>query len=171
MTALHPTVADNIPNGPAAAAILAAGIGCLALGVFALAGDASTAINHFFSFYKPSGALSGVSTMAVIVWLVAWFALARRWNHASVALAKVKSRCLRHADWGLAADLPALHGLDPGQIGRWRPNRGRQSSQVCLPREQGFAGNFASGCPRAAGSLRRRRCRFANPSSTPPDLD
>jgi hypothetical protein len=80
---------ETLPNGPGAAAILAAGIGAAALGVFALAGDAFPAINRLFNFYNPSGALSGVSTVAVIVWLVAWWVLGRRWATATVAMAKV----------------------------------------------------------------------------------
>ena len=80
---------QTLPNGPGAAAILAAGIGSAALGVFALAGDAFPAINRLFNFYKPSGALSGVSTVAVIVWLVAWWILGRRWATETVAMAKV----------------------------------------------------------------------------------
>jgi peptidoglycan biosynthesis protein MviN/MurJ (putative lipid II flippase) len=80
---------ETLPNGPGAAAILAAGIGSAALGVFALAGDAVPAINRFFNFYNPSGALSGVSAAAVIVWLVAWWVLGRRWATATVPMAKV----------------------------------------------------------------------------------
>ena len=115
MTTLHPTAADNIPNGSGAAAILAAGIGCLALGVFALAGDASTTINHFFSFYKPSGALSGVSTTAVIVWLAVWFALARRWNNATVALAKVNLAAFAMLIGGLLLTFPPFMDLIQGK--------------------------------------------------------
>src|SRR5215475_3702080 len=80
---------EAVPNGPGAAAVLAAGIGSAALGVFALAGDAFPPINRLFTFYRPSGALSGVSTVAIIVWLVAWYVLARRWANATVAMATV----------------------------------------------------------------------------------
>lgn len=78
-----------IPNGPAAAAILAAGIGCFAVGLFALAGDAFRAFAHFFTFYKPTGPLSGVTTSAIIVWLLSWFVLSRQWGARSVALGRV----------------------------------------------------------------------------------
>ena len=80
---------ESLPNGPGAAAILAAGIGSAALGIFAVAGDAFPAINKLFTFYTPTGGLSGVSTTAVVVWLVAWFILSRRWATTTVALAKV----------------------------------------------------------------------------------
>ena len=73
-----PRVAD-LPNGPGAAAILAAGIGGAVVGILALAGDASPAIGKLLNFYNPTGALSGVSTVAIVVWLVAWFLSARAW--------------------------------------------------------------------------------------------
>ncbi|MDX8482165.1 hypothetical protein RFN28_27450 [Mesorhizobium sp. VK24D] len=82
-------IPETIPNGPGAAAILAAGIGCAAIGILALAGDASKAINGLLTFYKPSGALSGVTTVAIIVWLVAWFILGRRWGNKAVAMSRV----------------------------------------------------------------------------------
>ncbi|MDG4896574.1 MULTISPECIES: hypothetical protein [unclassified Mesorhizobium] len=82
-------IPETIPNGPGAAAILAAGIGCAAIGILALAGDASKAINGLLNFYKPSGALSGVTTVAIIIWLAAWFILARRWGNKTVAMSRV----------------------------------------------------------------------------------
>jgi hypothetical protein len=78
-----------LPNGPGAAAILAAGIGSAALGIFALAGDAFASINSLFTFYGPTGGLSGVSTTAIVVWLAAWFVLARRWGKKNVAMGPV----------------------------------------------------------------------------------
>lgn len=75
------TISDDLPNGPGAAAILAAGIGCAAMAILALAGDASAAIGKLLlNFYNPVGTLSGVSTLAIIIWLVSWFALARLWG-------------------------------------------------------------------------------------------
>ena len=74
------TQSETVTNGPGAAAILAAGIGSAALGILALANDAFPAVNKALIFYGPSGGLSGVSTMAVIIWLIAWFVLARRWG-------------------------------------------------------------------------------------------
>jgi hypothetical protein len=80
---------DAIPNGPGAAAILAAGIGCAAIGILSFAGDASDAINKLLNFYNPTGALSGVTTVAIIVWLVSWFVLDRLWRRETVPMAKV----------------------------------------------------------------------------------
>jgi len=81
--------ADALTNGSGGAAILAAGIGCGALGVLALAADASPALNHLMSVYRPSGALSGVSTSAVLIWLAAWWGLERRWSARTVDLRRI----------------------------------------------------------------------------------
>ena len=80
---------DTPPNGPAAAAILAAGIGCATIGILAFAGDASGAIGRLLNIYNPTGTLSGVTTIAIIVWLVAWFALNRLWRTRTVAMGGV----------------------------------------------------------------------------------
>ena len=80
---------DSLPNGPAAAAILAAGIGCATIGILAFAGDASGAIGRLLNIYNPTGTLSGVTTIAIIVWLVAWFALHRQWRRRTVAMGGV----------------------------------------------------------------------------------
>lgn len=81
--------AADIPSGPGAAAILSAGIGSLALGLFALANDAFPAANTFFTFYKPTGGLSGVTTAAIAVWLVAWVLLGRLWKDKEVAMGRI----------------------------------------------------------------------------------
>ena len=80
---------ELIPNGAGAAAILAAGIGTGAIGILALAGDASSTIKKLLTFYNPTGALSGVTTVAIIIWLVSWYALNLRWRSKAVDMAKV----------------------------------------------------------------------------------
>jgi hypothetical protein len=82
---------DRIPNGPGAAAILAAGVGSLALGLFALAGDAWPSAKQAFNVWTPTGPLSGVTTSAVLVWLAAWFCLSRVWSRRNVNLVIVNS--------------------------------------------------------------------------------
>jgi hypothetical protein len=83
------TRADGVPNGPGAAAILAAGLGSFAVGLFALVGDAWPAAARFFTFYVPTGPLSGVTTSAIVVWLAAWLGLSRVWAEQTVAAGKV----------------------------------------------------------------------------------
>lgn len=88
-TASPPSQASAPPTGPGAAAILATGIGSLALGVLALAGDASPALQHRLIFWRPTGPLSGVSTLAVAAWLIAWTGLGWRWSRRDVPLRPV----------------------------------------------------------------------------------
>jgi hypothetical protein len=72
------TPAHSTPLGASLAAVLAAGIGALAMGLFVIANEAG--LYSAPSLYGPSGGLSGRSTFAVITWLVAWAVLHHRWK-------------------------------------------------------------------------------------------
>jgi len=63
------------PEGPISAAIIAAGVGSLALGLFTTLAEASTAVKDWLQWSDPVGPLSGKTGMAVLVWLVSWVAL------------------------------------------------------------------------------------------------
>jgi hypothetical protein len=76
----------NMPNGSGAAAILSAGIGSFAVAVLAIAADKSTLLKSVLVFYRPTGVLSGVTTVAMLVWLVTWVILERRWRKRTIAL-------------------------------------------------------------------------------------
>ena len=83
-----------IPNGSGAAAMLAAALGCFALGILALAGDKSTAMRYGLNFYKPTGPLSGVTTSAIAIWVVSWGFLEWRWGKKTVAVGRVTAIAL-----------------------------------------------------------------------------
>jgi hypothetical protein len=106
---------DSIPNGPGAAAILAAGIGCAAMGILAFAGDASSAIGKALNVYNPVGTLSGVSTLAIIVWLVAWFALSRLWAAKTVPMARVSGAAFALLAVGFLLTFPPFMDLLQGK--------------------------------------------------------
>ncbi|MCW3474565.1 hypothetical protein [Limobrevibacterium gyesilva] len=106
---------DVLPNGPGAAAILAAGIGSLALGIFAFAGDASPAILRAFNFWSATGPLSGVTSTAVFVWLVAWYWLARSWAGRSVSLVLVNVAAFAMLIAGLLLTFPPFMDLLQGK--------------------------------------------------------
>lgn len=61
-----------LPNGSGAAAIFAADVGFFALAVLAFAGDRSAQVKSVLEWYKPTGPLSGVTTGAILIWLVTW---------------------------------------------------------------------------------------------------
>jgi len=106
---------DARPNGPAAAAILAAGIGCSVLGVLAFSADASGAIGRLLNIYNPTGTLSGVSTGAIIVWLVAWLALNRLWRTRTIALGKVNVAAFALLAAGFLLTFPPFMDLLQGK--------------------------------------------------------
>jgi hypothetical protein len=66
--------------GKALAALVAAGVGCAALGVVTTLAELSPGLKTVLNVYDPVGPLSGKTTVAVIVWLIAWYALTRRWH-------------------------------------------------------------------------------------------
>src|SRR6266545_6540298 len=63
------------PEGPISAAIIAAGVGALALGILTTLSEASTGFNTWLNWHNPVGPLSGKTILAVIAWIVAWAAL------------------------------------------------------------------------------------------------
>ena len=79
----------SLPNGAGAAATLAAGVGSAVLGALTLAGDKSPAIRNALIFYRPTGALSGVSTVTIAVWFAAWLLLHFLWSKKDVNIRKV----------------------------------------------------------------------------------
>jgi hypothetical protein len=105
----------GLPNGPGAAAILAAGIGAGALGVFAFLGDAVPAAGRAFNIWNPSGALSGVSTAAIAVWIGAWLLLGRRWRARNVTLGAVNAAAFALLAVGLALTFPPVMDLLQGR--------------------------------------------------------
>lgn len=83
-----------MPNGSGAAAILAAGVGSLALAVLALASDKLALIKRFLNFYNPTGPLSGVTTTAIVIWLLTWGILEWRWQGRTVAMGRISVAAL-----------------------------------------------------------------------------
>ena len=102
---------EKIPNGPGAAAILAAGIGCAMVGILAIAAEASRPFANMLNFYNPTGPLSGKTTVAVIVWLVAWFVLSRLWRAKTVAMGSVNLAAFILLGLGFLLTFPPVWAL------------------------------------------------------------
>jgi hypothetical protein len=75
---------ETLHNGAAWAAILAAGVGCAALGLMTDLTEASKSISNALNFYNPTGDLSGKTALAVIIWLSAWAILNLRWKDRDI---------------------------------------------------------------------------------------
>ena len=81
-------------NGTGAAALLAAGVGSFLVALFALIADKSAAIKSAMIFYKPTGPLSGITTCAIIAWLILWIVLHRLWQRRNVAIGRISVAAL-----------------------------------------------------------------------------
>jgi hypothetical protein len=76
-------------NGKAAAAIMAVGVASLALGILTLAGDAVPAAAALLNIWTPTGPLSGVTSLTIILWLMSWFFFSQRWAAREVNFKQV----------------------------------------------------------------------------------
>jgi hypothetical protein len=100
-----------LTDGSGAAAILAAGIGCFALSVLAIAGDKWAAIKNSLVFYRPTGPLSGVTTTAILIWLMVWGILEWRWRNRSVAAGRINAAALALLFLSLVLTFPPVVDL------------------------------------------------------------
>lgn len=96
-------------NGPAMAAILASGIGVLAMGLFVMLHASGLFVSP--SLYAPAGGLSGRTTFAVLAWLIAWGVLHAGWNRRAVAARKVFGATLVLVTLGVLGTFPPVWGL------------------------------------------------------------
>jgi hypothetical protein len=105
---------ELLANGPAAAAILSAGAGCTFMGLLAVVAAASKPIVKLLTFYLPTGPLSGVSSVAILLWLVTWFILAKRWQVKTVAIGKVNAAAFLLLTLGIMLTFPPFAGFLQG---------------------------------------------------------
>jgi hypothetical protein len=103
------------PNGPVAAAVISCGIGCFILGVLAIAADGSRPLAAALNFYNPAGPLSGVTAVAIVLWLITWFALAARWKTKNLAFGKVTAVAFAFLGLGLLLTFPPIGDLFLGR--------------------------------------------------------
>jgi hypothetical protein len=77
------------PNGAAAAAILACGVGVCTLGVFVLLTEARSGLGKALNLIDSVGPLSGKVVVAILVWLVSWGILHKMWGQSQVGFGKI----------------------------------------------------------------------------------
>jgi hypothetical protein len=114
MSAHTNIVSENFavtPNGSGAAAILSAGIGSFAVAFFAIAADKSVFVKSLFVFYKPTGALSGETTAAILLWIAAWAILDWRWRKKTVSLRRINAIALALLGLSLLLTFPPVGDL------------------------------------------------------------
>lgn len=103
------TRAGSLTNGAALAAIFGAGIGSFAMGLIVILNEAGVSVAP--SLYGPAGGVSGRTTFAAIVWLVAWFVLHRRWREREVESGRVVAATLALVALGLLLTFPPVWGI------------------------------------------------------------
>jgi hypothetical protein len=84
-----PGKVTDLPNGPAAAAILASGLGVFFLGFLTTLNEMAVGVHDWLSFQDRVGPLSGKTTMACVAWLVSWALLSLVLWRRDVPLAAV----------------------------------------------------------------------------------
>ena len=116
MTGLHTRTSSSpgasapvVANGDAMAAMLAAGVGAFAMGLFVILHETGLFVSP--SLYAPAGGLSGRTTFAVIVWLIAWSGLHLRWNQHVVSGPRVFLITLLLVLLGVIGRFPPAWGL------------------------------------------------------------
>ena len=102
-----PGLADT--NGAAMAAVLGAGIGSFAMGAFVLLNEAGLFAAP--ALYGPGGGVTGRTTFATIVWLLAWAVLHARWRSREVAPGPVFTWTVVLVVLAIVATFPPLWGL------------------------------------------------------------
>ncbi len=73
-------------TGVAAAAFVAAGIGCAALGLLTTLAVISEGVKNLLNWWNPAGPLSGKSGVAVIIWIASWIVLHMLWKNKAVTV-------------------------------------------------------------------------------------
>ena len=96
-------------NGAAMAALLGAGIGSFAMAGFVLLNEAG--LFSAPALYGPAGGVSGRTTFAAIVWLLAWGVLHARWKSRDIAPGPVFTGTVVLVVLALVGTFPPVWGL------------------------------------------------------------
>jgi len=105
------------PNGPAAAAILAAAIGAFTLGLFVTLAEFSGDIKSFLDFSKNYGIGSGVGPlsgkviMGILAYGISWAILGSLWRRRDVNFGRMFAISLAVLALGFALTFPPIFGL------------------------------------------------------------
>ncbi|MEO8502127.1 MAG: hypothetical protein ABI565_14500 [Vicinamibacteria bacterium] len=108
---------ETKPNGPVAAAFLAAGIGSLTLGLLVVLNELGGSISDFLKFDKNFGLGSGVGPLSgkvaitVLVYLVSWLILGLAWRGKEVSFNRVFSIALILVALGFLLTFPPVFDL------------------------------------------------------------
>lgn len=97
------------PDGALWAAILASGIGGFTVGLVVLLNESG--IFAAPTLYAPAGGVSGRTTIAAAIWLVAWAVLHRRWRTREIEGGGVTALAVVLVLLGLVGTFPPVWAL------------------------------------------------------------
>ena len=100
---------QDAPNGSAMAAFLGAGIGALAMGVVVLLNEAGVFVAP--TLYAPAGGVTGRTTLATFVWLIAWGLLHQRWKNREIPSRRIFPVALALIGLGVLGTFPPIWAL------------------------------------------------------------
>jgi hypothetical protein len=103
-----------IPSGPAAAAMISAGIGIMVIGILTTAAEMSEGLSQALNLYSPTGPLSGKTGFGVVAWLLSWLILGQLWKDKTSDLQRSFIITLVLAAIGLLLTFPPLFALLEG---------------------------------------------------------
>jgi hypothetical protein len=99
----------TVVNGATMAAFLGAGIGALAMGLLVILNE--TGLFSAPALYAPAGGVTGRTTFATAIWLIAWAVLHHRWTDRQIAPRRVHIATLGLIALGLLLTLPPVWKL------------------------------------------------------------
>ena len=99
---------ERIPSGPAAAAILSAGVGSAVIGLMTTGAVISAGLKSALNWWSPAGPLTGKTGVGAIAWLVTWIVLHVLWKDKDVPLIRVLVMTLVLLALGLLLTFPPV---------------------------------------------------------------
>jgi hypothetical protein len=108
------TQQSRLPNGPAAAAMLACGVGVSMFGVLVLLGEARPGLTGALNLIDSVGPLSGKVALAIAIWLVTWAILHKVWGRSQVGFRKISWVAFALIIAGFALTFPPIFRLFEG---------------------------------------------------------
>ncbi len=108
------TIQQDRPNGPAAAVLLAGGLGAAVLGLMTTLGESCKPIGDALNWYKPVGSLTGKTLTSVAVFFATWLILHFVYRERNVRFARVAIFALVLLGLGLLGTFPPFFEIFSG---------------------------------------------------------
>ncbi len=103
--------AEDKPNGPVAAALIAGGLGAATIGLLTTLAEASEPIKNALNWYNPVGPLTGKSLVGVVVFFVSWIVLHLVFRGKNVNFTRATAAALTLLALGLLGTFPPFFGI------------------------------------------------------------